>query len=130
MLSAYRNQASLVDVIYVELYTHPLENNKCSGMLVRHSDGREESLGQRLAGLPDVVTTSVSNPAHIHHKALSWRSPSGDHQRHVKLAFSSPDSPETLEVKEDYGTEAMDGVVVWYIETAWWHDEIHFVGPE
>ena len=42
----HRSQASLKDVAHVELYIYILEDDRCSGILIKHNDGREEALGQ------------------------------------------------------------------------------------
>lgn len=95
--SPYRTEISLKDIVHVEVYTHPLEEGaRCSGLLVRHSDGRQEALGQRRVGLPDIQTTSVSRPSQMHYRRFKN---SNGHWR-VNIMFSTNGSPRVVDVDQ------------------------------
>ncbi|TAQ83463.1 hypothetical protein B7494_g8213 [Chlorociboria aeruginascens] len=118
--SMYRSQASLKDVAHIEAYIHVLEGNRCSGILVKHEDGREEALGQRRFGLSNVQTISISRPSQIHYKPFQT---SNGHW-HLKLIFSTLDNPNIVDTDKGWITQVMTGIAVWSFD--WRNEQLQF----
>ncbi|KAH8808909.1 hypothetical protein F5884DRAFT_385966 [Xylogone sp. PMI_703] len=114
----HHSQASLEDVAHVELYIHPLEYARCSGMLVTHDDGREEALGQRRIGLPDIEIVSMSRPGRLHYRR--FQTPNG-HWR-LKVIFSTDNNPRTVDANDGWFSQSMMGIVTWSFD--WRNDQI------
>ncbi|KAH8800817.1 hypothetical protein F5884DRAFT_539499 [Xylogone sp. PMI_703] len=102
-------QASLQNVARVEFYIHPLEDTRCSGILITYEDGREQALGQRRIGLPNVEIISVSRPCRLHFKPFQM--PDG-HWR-LKVMFSSDNSPRSVDADDGWFSQFMMGAVRW-----------------
>ncbi|RDL36495.1 uncharacterized protein BP5553_05847 [Venustampulla echinocandica] len=121
--NVHRTRVSLKDVAHVEVYTHILQNI-CSGILVKYDDGREESLGQRRAGLPGVQTILVSKPSQLHYKRFQTE----DNNWRLNIIFSTCDSPKTVDAEEGWLSQAMGGEVAWSV--SWRSDQLHFFDAE
>jgi len=116
----YRSQASLKDVAHIEAYIHVLEGNRCSGIMVKHDDGREETLGQRRVGLSNVQTISVSRPSQIHYRPFQT---SNGHW-HLNVIFSTLDNPSIVDADKGWITQVMTGIAVWSFD--WRNDQLQF----
>ncbi|RFU33319.1 hypothetical protein B7463_g2988, partial [Scytalidium lignicola] len=124
MPSMYNSQASLRNVASVELYIHILEDARCSGILITHDDGREEALGQRRIGLPNIQPISISRPSQIHYRRFQT---SNGHWR-LNIMFSTDDNPRIVDVDDGWLGQSMMGTAIWSFD--WCNDQFRVFDAE